>query len=101
MRKEGQEEENRNTGRLSHGLPPGWDDRYIFRFLQSSNSCLAILTNGVKRKPKFRMRALSRPSQEPRVPSGAPKNEISRRFVTVLGGCDGPSTRSTLRRKPK
>src|SRR5260370_42371194 len=39
--------------------------------------------------------------QERREPSGAPRSEIPRRFVTVLTGCGGPSTRLELQRKPK
>src|SRR5713226_6853804 len=42
-----------------------------------------------------------RPTQEPRVPLGAPRSEIPRRSATVSTGCGGPSTRSTLQRKPK
>src|SRR5258708_1252917 len=41
------------------------------------------------------------PTQERRVALGAPRREIPRRFARVSTGCGGPSTRSTLRRKPK
>src|SRR5260370_41188301 len=39
-----------------------------------------------------------RPTEEPRVPLGAPRSEIPRRFATVSTDCGGPSTRSTQQR---